>query len=237
MADFLLVHGSCHGAWCWRDLIPALEKFGHTARAIDMPSHGADPTPIAEVTLDGCRNAILAASTPDTIIVGHSWGGYPISGAAEAQPRAMRALVYLSAYVPQDGVSMVEMRRRGPSQTIADAVEKSADGLSYTVRPEHVKELFYHDCAPEITPFAFARLCPQAIRPQDTPLALSERYRSVARAYIATSDDRTVPFAYQKKMSSEICTDLQRTIDSGHSSFFSHPAQLARTLTDLEKRL
>ena len=29
MAEYLLIHGSCHGAWCWRDVIPALEALGH----------------------------------------------------------------------------------------------------------------------------------------------------------------------------------------------------------------
>ncbi|MGR3365166.1 MAG: alpha/beta fold hydrolase, partial [Maritimibacter harenae] len=61
MARFLLIHGSNHGAWCWRDTIPALEALGHEARAIDLPSHGDDPTPIAEVTLDGYADAVLEA--------------------------------------------------------------------------------------------------------------------------------------------------------------------------------
>ncbi len=237
MADFLLIHGSCHGAWCWRDLIPELEALDHTARAIDLPSHGADPTPISEVTLDGCRDAILAAVTPETIIVGHSWGGYPISAAAEAEPDAMRALIYLSAYVPHDGLSMVQMRRKGPSQTIKDAVEKSADGLSYTVRPDCVQALFYHDCPADIVPYALARLCPQAIRPQDTPLPIGERFANMPKAYIRTTDDRTLPTEYQEQMSDCVPPALRRTIDSSHSSFFSHPRQLAGTLHELETKL
>ena len=39
MARFLLIHGSCHGAWCWRDLLPELAARGHEARAIDLPFH------------------------------------------------------------------------------------------------------------------------------------------------------------------------------------------------------
>jgi pimeloyl-ACP methyl ester carboxylesterase len=49
MAEFLLIHGSCHGAWCWRDVLPELERLGHSARAIDLPSHGVDQTPIKDV--------------------------------------------------------------------------------------------------------------------------------------------------------------------------------------------
>ncbi len=237
MAEFLLVHGSCHGAWCWRDLQPALEALGHTARAIDMPSHGSDPTPIRDVTLGSCRDAVLAAATPNSIVVGHSWGGYPISAAAEANPKGMRALIYLSAYVPHDGLSMVEMRKRGPIQTIVDAVEKSLDGLSYTVHPNHVQKLFYHDCAPEIVPYALARLCAQAIRPQNTPLPLGDRFAHIPKAYIRSTDDRTVPTAYQEEMSDLIPPEMRRTIDSSHSAFFSHPHQLARLLSELAEKL
>ncbi len=237
MAEFLLVHGSCHGAWCWRDLIPELEAFGHSARAIDMPSHGSDPTPICDVTLESCRDTVLAASTPDAILVGHSWGGYPISAAAEADPRAMRALIYLCAYVPLGGLSLVDMRRRGPAQTIGDAVDKSTDGLSYTVRPDRVQDLFYHDCAPEILPYAFARLCPQAIKPQDTPLSLGDHFDQVPKAYIRATEDRTIPPAYQKDMSERIPAHLRRDIDSSHSPFFSHPRHLAQILDELSGKL
>lgn len=237
MAEFLLVHGSCHGAWCWHDLIPHLKQLGHTARAIDLPSHGADPTPVSTITLDMCRDAVLAASTPETIVVGHSWGGYPISAAADHAPDRMRALIYVCAYVPHAGLSMVEMRRRAPRQLIVDAVEKSADGMSYRVLPERVQGLFYHDCSPEVVRYALARLCPQAIRPQDTPLELGSGFARVPKAYIRTIDDRTIPTEYQNTMSRCARPELRLTIDSSHSPFFSHPDVLAAQLDTLSRSL
>ncbi|WP_170416917.1 alpha/beta fold hydrolase [Ruegeria atlantica] len=237
MADLLLVHGSCHGAWCWRELIPALETLGHEARAIDLPGHGSDPTPIANVTLDSCRDAVLHASSPNTIIVGHSWGGYPISAAAETAPKAMRALVYLAAYVPQDGLSMVEMRRRWPRQTIVDAIEKSTDGQSYMFKPNKVHDLFYHDCPSETVPYAFARLCPQAIAPQDTPLSLSDKFSRVPKAYIRTTNDRTIPTEYQEQMSHNAPEAMRHTIATSHSPFFAQPQKLADLLDKIAKDL
>ena len=91
-ARFLLVHGSCHGAWCWRDVVPALEALGHEAVAIDLPSHGDDPTHYSEVTADMNRDAVLAACSGREIVVGHSMAGYPIAAAAEADPAAMARL-------------------------------------------------------------------------------------------------------------------------------------------------
>ncbi|MFP4275596.1 MAG: alpha/beta fold hydrolase, partial [Paracoccaceae bacterium] len=116
MAEFLLIHGSCHGAWCWRDVLPALAGLGHTARAIDLPGHGEDKTPVAEITLEGYRDAILAAIDTPVILVGHSMAGFPIAAAAEAAPERIARLVFLCAYAPRDGLSLVDMRREAPRQ-------------------------------------------------------------------------------------------------------------------------
>ncbi len=235
MADILLVHGSWHGAWCWRDLLPELAELGHDAHAIDLPSHGSDPTPVSDVTLEMCRDAVLAASSPDTIVLGHSWGGYPISAAAESDPQAMRGLIYLCAYVPQSGLSMVDMRKRGPRQLLDGALEKSSDGLSCTVRPDRVQDLFYHDCPANTLPFAFARLCPQAILPQDTPLTLSTRFGQVPKAYIRCTDDRTIPPEYQEEMSRCATPEMRHNIDSSHSPFFACPRDLAGIIDQITR--
>ncbi|TDK50578.1 alpha/beta fold hydrolase [Antarcticimicrobium luteum] len=233
MADFLLIHGSCHGAWCWRDVIPALEALGHTARAIDMPSHGDDPTPIEEVTLEGCRDAILAASTPETIVVGHSWGGYPISAAGEAAPDRMRALIYLCAYVPVSGLSMIDMRKRGPRQPLMPAVRRAEDGLSYTFDADRVPELFYHDCPDEAVAYAMPRLCPQATRPQTTPLTLSARWEGLPKAYIRCANDQAIPPEYQAEMVQDWPRDRVASLPTSHSPFFADPAGLAALIDRL----
>lgn len=227
MARILLIHGSCHGAWCWRDLIPALEHLGHAPTAIDLPGNGDDTTPLADVTLEATRDAVLAASTPDSIILGHSWGGFPISAAAAADPDAMRALIYLSAYVPVSGKSMVDMRKASPRQTILDAVVRSPDGLSYSVRPEHAGDLFYHDCPEETVAFALAHLGPQAIRPQDTPLDLGDRFETVPKFFIRGTEDRTIPPEYQEQMTRGWPGHHVMTMPTSHSSFFADPSGLA----------
>lgn len=237
MARFLLVHGSCHGAWCWRDAIPALEALGHQAQAIDLPGHGDDDTPVGDCTLPGCGAAVLAASTPETIIVGHSWGGYPISAAAEVDPSAMRALVYLCAYVPRDGLSLVDMRKRAERQPILPAVVRDADGCSITIDPEQAPDLFYHDCAPEVVEWAVSQLGPQAILPQTTPIEISDRFASVERFYIRCAEDRTIPPEYQAEMVQDWPEDRVFQMNTSHSPFLSDPAGLAQILDTIAGRL
>lgn len=237
MSEFLLVHGSCHGAWCWRDVIPALAALGHDARAIDLPGHGDNATPLAQATLEGCRDAVLAATTPDTIVVAHSWGGYPVSAAAEADPQAMRGLVYLCAYVPLSGLSMIDMRKRAERQPLLPALRRAADGLSYTFDPAQVPALFYHDCPAEAVAFALPRLCPQAIGPQATPLAVTGRLASVPRAYIRCTRDRAIPPEYQAAMVADWPRARVHDMASSHSPFLADPAGLAARLDSIAKDL
>lgn len=238
MADILLIHGSCHGAWCWRDLIPALEARGHTVRTIDLPGNGnghENERDLGQVTLQESAEAILAATTPDTLVLGHSWAGYPISAAAEINPQAMRGLIYLCAYVPRSGLSLIDMRKAGPRQTIGSAAIKDPTGTSYTIDTAEAPRLFYHDCHAEAVAYALPRLCPQAIKPQDTPLTLGENWQNTAKAYIRCTNDQTIPPEYQAEMVTDWPRDMVHDMHCSHSPFFADPEGLADLIGQIAK--
>lgn len=233
MADFLLIHGSCHGAWCWRDVLPLLRAAGHRAEAIDLPSHGEDRTPVAQVTLDLYARAILDALPPGGVLVGHSMAGYPITAAAEIAPEKIGKLVYLCAYVPVSGLSLADMRRAGPRQPLLDAIVTAPDGVSFTIDPAKAREKFYHDCPEEAVAFAIPRLCPQAIRPQATALEVTGRSAGVQRHYILCEDDQTIPPEYQATMSAGFAPGHVSRMPTSHSPFFAAPDLLARRLIEI----
>lgn len=229
MADFLLIHGSCHGAWCWRDAIPALAALGHSARAIDLPSHGADTMPAADVTLDAYARAIVAAITSPVFLVGHSMAGYPITAAAELAPDRIARLVYLCAYVPRAGHTLADLRRMAPTQPLRDAVVVDRASGTFTVDPAKAADLFYHDMPPDLAAWATARLCPQPIRPQETVLTL-DRSGRIPRSYIRCTDDRTIPPDWQDAMTQDWPAADVTTLPASHSPFLSDPRALARCL-------
>ncbi|MGR3506861.1 MAG: alpha/beta fold hydrolase [Paracoccaceae bacterium] len=235
MADFLLIHGSCHGAWCWRDLIPQLEAHGHTARAIDLPGHGADRTHYSEVTLERYAQAIIDAIDTPVALVGHSMAGFPISLAAEMAPQKIASLIYLCAYAAQNGRSLVEMRAEAPRQPMADAALRTQDGLAFSVDPAKAPSLFYNDCPAEAVEFALPRLCLQALAPQTTPIRLGAAYARVKRSYIRCDDDRTIPREYQLTMTQGWPASDVYAMPTGHSPFFADPAGLADLLTRIAK--
>ncbi|MBM1222197.1 alpha/beta fold hydrolase [Ponticoccus sp. SC2-23] len=234
MTDFLLVHGSCHGAWCWRDTLPAVEALGHKARAIDLPSHGADPTPAADVTLDLYAQAIVDAIDDPVILVGHSMGGYPITRAAQLAPDKIARLVYLCAYVPRPGKSLSDMRKMAPRQPLIEAIDRAPDGITMSFNPAKAIEKLYLDVPAETANWAVSMLGPQPLRPQETAFdpgpALSH-----PRSYIICENDNAIPAEWQEVMASDFAPETVYRMPTSHSPFLSDPAGLAGLLDTIAK--
>lgn len=229
MARFILVHGSNHGAWCWRDVVPLLAGMGHSVVAIDLPSHGEDRTPIAEVTLASYAQAVIdevEKSDEPAVLLGHSAAGVTIATVAEKIPDRISRLIYLAAYAPEDGDSLSQMRKRAKRQLVIHAVILSEDRQSYTFDLAEAPNIFYHDCSQEIIDYALPRLGQQAIAPQATPVSLGENYSSVPRSFILANDDHTVPPEEQENMVANWPDEDVYRLDCGHSAFFVCPEEL-----------
>ena len=235
MSDILLVHGSCHGGWCWRDLAPELETLGHNVRTMDMPSHGQDTTPLDQVTLENCTESVLDALGNNTVVVAHSWGGFPATLAADIAPAKFQRLIYLCAYVPRDGLSLVDMRKLAPRQPILKAVDRAEDGMSYGIFPEYAEEVFYADCPSGTTEFALAHLTEQATVPQTTPARLRQGHLTVPRSYIRTLYDNAIPTEFQAEMVADWPREDVYEMATSHSPFFADPSGLAALIDKIVK--
>ena len=114
MGTFVLVHGSCHGGWCWKKVTPLLREYGHdvyfptltglgershlVSKNIDLDTHILDITQVLEYE-----------DLNEVILVGHSYGGLVIGGVAEQMPKRIRRLVYLDGYLPEDYKSAFDL--------------------------------------------------------------------------------------------------------------------------------
>jgi pimeloyl-ACP methyl ester carboxylesterase len=114
MASFVLVHGAWHGAWCWARVMPVLRAARHDVFALTLTGVGERAHLLSrDITLathiDDVVNLIVCEELSDVVLVGHSYGGLPITGAADRllqrQPGTLRHLVYVDAMVPHPGES------------------------------------------------------------------------------------------------------------------------------------
>ncbi len=228
MARFLLIHGASHGAWCWDKVVQGLTTAGHEARAIDLPSHGDDPTPPEGVRINDYVNRAISEMEDDTILVGHSLGGLTITLAAAARPSQTRALVYLCAFVPPPGQSARQYRGDAVTPELIAAQQIDRDRGVTVPDPDMAKDVFYFDCTEEDRALALPRLTPQPISIMTQVLEFEPA--QVPRHYIRCLQDRAVLPSYQIEISKGWPANQVHDLDCGHSPFFSHPDKLVDTL-------
>jgi pimeloyl-ACP methyl ester carboxylesterase len=110
MANFLLVHGAWHGAWCWQRVLPALIRSGHRAHAVTLTglgerAHLLQPGIDLETHILDVMAAMDAEELNDVVLVVHSYAGMLGTAVADRRPERLRHLVYLDAVLPQPGES------------------------------------------------------------------------------------------------------------------------------------
>jgi pimeloyl-ACP methyl ester carboxylesterase len=108
MATYVLVHGSWHGSWCWKRVRKALSAAGHdvftpTLTGVGERSHLASAKINLSTHISDVANLIRWEELTNVILCGHSYAGWVISGVADRIPDRIRALVYLDAFVIEDG--------------------------------------------------------------------------------------------------------------------------------------
>ena len=111
MATFVLVHGAWHGSWCWKRVRKALQAQGHdvftpTLTGVGERSHLLSPHVTLDTHIDDIVNLIRWEELSDVVLCGHSYGGCVISGVADRVSDRIGSLVYLDAFVLQDGQSL-----------------------------------------------------------------------------------------------------------------------------------
>jgi pimeloyl-ACP methyl ester carboxylesterase len=238
MSTYLLIHGAWHGGWCWRKVVPLLEAEGHSVIAPDLPGHGEDKTPTATVTLGRyvdrvCELAI--AQTEPVLLLGHSMGGPVITQAAEKCPDAISALVYLCAFLPRNGESLMTWAQQDSQSHVTPNLVPMGDGV-FGVKPEAIPEAFYAECSDQDIEFAKLHLVLQAGQPFAVPMATTAaRWGQIPRYYVECLRDRAITLGIQRAMQEQSPCLETFAIDTDHSPFFSAPEQLVDVLLRIGK--
>jgi pimeloyl-ACP methyl ester carboxylesterase len=137
MTTFVLVHGAWRGAWAWKRLRPILTNAGHSVFAPTL-SGLADRRHLLtrdiglDTHVDDICNLLVWEELNDVILVGHSYGGFVVRHVADRFPDRIRSLIYLDAFVPEDGRSLVDYLPDGGARHRSDAVES---GKGWMVPP------------------------------------------------------------------------------------------------------
>ena len=133
MSSFVLVHGAWHGSWCWKRVRTGLQAQGHevftpTLTGVADRSHLLSRAVNLETHIQDVVNLIRWEELTDIVLCGHSYGGCVISGVADRMPEHIRALVYLDAFVLEDGENQMQHLTEMQSRQFREGVKNLGEG-------------------------------------------------------------------------------------------------------------
>ncbi len=133
MSTYVLVHGAWHGSWCWKRVREALQAMGHevftpTLTGVADRSHLLSPQVDLDTHITDVVNLIRWEELSDVVLCGHSYGGCVISGVADRMPDRIGALVYLDAFVLENGQSLHDVLPPPMRDAQIEQARQSGDG-------------------------------------------------------------------------------------------------------------
>ena len=229
---YVLVHGAWHGSWCWRRVRKSLQDAGHqvftptltglgershlNSAAVDLSTHIAD-----------VANLLRWEDLSDVILCGHSYGGNVISGVADRTPEQIRTLVYLDAFVPEDGECLFDLLSPEWAQQMRLQAQTAGDGWNVPPIPAERFNVNLRDAA-----WANAQCTSQSIASFEENIRLNRVPSHTHRlAHILATGWDNSPFraAHERAKAKGWKT---RTVTCGHEVMLDLPGELTDLLLE-----
>lgn len=231
----VLVHGAFATDQVWGHVAARLEAAGHAVVTVNLPGRPGRPMSPGDVTLALHRDAVLAALEildRPAIVVGHSFAGIVIAAAAEQAPEKIDTLVFVAAYLPEDGDSLVSMAQRDPDAKIGPNLAIDDVAHIAVVAYDARAELFVNDGPAGLKAKLPDLIVDEPLAPLATPVWVSEeRYGQVRKAYVRTSLDQVISPAFQAQMIERAQIRTLTTLQTGHLPFLTDPDGLAHAIS------
>lgn len=240
MARFVLVHGAFTGAWIWEPLAKDLRAAGHTVDAFDLPGLGDDRTPAADATLDLCARRlveVLASRPEPAIVAGNSMGGVIATQGAALAPDRVSALVYIAAFIPADGQSLLDLAHLPEGATDQVQANILLTPPVGTMPDDASRLALYGECSDADAAWAIARQRPQPLAPFATPVVIPPgTLDGIPRFYVLCERDRAIPAALQRRMIRERGCDAVIELDTDHTPQLSMRPALVAAMEQFAQR-
>src|SRR6267378_2831374 len=214
----VLVHGAFADATSWQHVIPILERDGYNVIAVQnaLASLAGD----VETT-----KRVIDAQTGPVVVVGHSYGGAVITGAA-AENANVKALVYIAAFAPEPGEVITAFGEKYPVP-LDHALKPDTAGFFYIDRAQ------FHDVFAKDVPAMEASVMAATQKPikgsafgESVPQAA---WKTIPSWYIVAQEDQALNPNLQRFFAKRIGAKTTE-IKSSHVPFISHPAEVARLI-------
>jgi pimeloyl-ACP methyl ester carboxylesterase len=243
MATYVLVHGGGHGGWCWQRLARLLRDAGHdvytpTLTGLGERSHLLDPGIDLDTHITDVVNVLRYEDLTEAILVGHSYGGLVILGAADRAVDRVGQLVYMDAAIPVDGDSLATLMPGILGQV--RAAGRVVDGVELILWPGPEAGRVFGVFDDADVAWMQDKLTPQPWKTFEQPLRIDEpALKHIPRTVILNTRRREAgehlpdPAFVEEQTARSLAADRLFEIDTGHDMMITEPKTVADMLLQL----
>jgi pimeloyl-ACP methyl ester carboxylesterase len=234
MANIVLVHGAWHGGWCYRDTAAALRAKGHnvfspTLSGNGMYKHNGNQSITLETHIRDVCGLIESEELDNVVLLGHSYGGMVITGAADRIPSKIKQLIYLDAFVPEDRQSLMDLLPMALPKDAADFFMGTFYGASateYSMMMSPVPAAAF-GIKSENHAWVDRQCVSQALATFKLPVLITGAAASIPKLYILADAWDPSPFRYFAQKVAGIASWTVTKLASSHDVMVDMPHELA----------
>lgn len=166
MTTYVLVHGAWHGGWAWQDVARPLRNAGHvvycpTLTGLGERAHLASPDVGLDTHVLDVVNVLRYEELCDVVLVGHSYAGMVVTGAAAAAADRVDHLVVVDGFLPRAGEQAIELLPEHAAQHYRES-SRTEQGGGWRIPPRPLANLGVRD--PDRYEHVVRRLVPHPLK-------------------------------------------------------------------------
>ena len=220
-------------------MVPLLEAAGNTVYTPSLPgmAERADElTPAVGLTshVDDVVELLDSEDLQDVTLVGHSYAGAVITGVAELRPERIARLVYLDAFTPDDGESVMDMEPEASREAFEQVVREQGDGWRVVAQEEYLERWGVTD--PDDRAWVWPRLTDQPyLSCTEKVSAPNHVARQLPRTFIDLTSPKNAGLLPSTERARSEGVEMME-IATGHDAMVTEPERLAEMLAAIAAR-
>jgi len=232
-STIVIIHGAWSSATDWQHVHEDLVAAGNQVISINLPGHGSDNTAITAISLklyvDEVKKAI--GTKQNVVLVGHSFGGIVASQTAEQVPGQIKKIIYVAAYVPKNGESLLSIAQTDAESHVGKNLMVDEKAGIATIRKEGVADVFTADAPKPVADYVSNNLKPEPLAPLATPVTLTDgNFGKINKVFVHSLNDHTIGYSLQQKMANDAGINRFYALPSSHTPFIMFPHVLAQII-------
>jgi pimeloyl-ACP methyl ester carboxylesterase len=229
---YVLVHGAWHGGWVWEAVAAGLRDLGNLVFAPSLTGlgdrkHLLRPGINLDTHADDIVNLVELEGLENIVLVGWSYGGMVTSDVLGRIPGNIASMVYLDAYAPERGRSMLNYAQRGAS--VDEATQLAIQGEDLPPLPLAVMGATDPDVAafvgPRITPHPVMTVLQASKAPTERP--------NIPHTFVLAGANPSPTFKPFLKLFEDVPFATTHVLDVGHMMMITHPREIAELLANV----